>query len=78
MNSIKLRILAIVFVTSFLAFTGTINADDHEESTDMKIARAITVGHVGITDKVACMHGSVWKGDGTALLRAFSDRLSDE
>jgi len=25
---------------------------------------------------LACMHGSVWKGDGAALLRALSDRLS--
>lgn len=25
---------------------------------------------------LACMHGSAWQGDGTALLRALADRLS--
>jgi len=25
---------------------------------------------------LACMHGSVWKGDGATLLRALSDELS--
>ena len=25
---------------------------------------------------LACMHGSAWKGDGAALLRALADRLS--
>jgi flavorubredoxin len=27
---------------------------------------------------LACMHGSVWKGDGATLLRALSSRLSDK
>jgi flavorubredoxin len=27
---------------------------------------------------LACMHGSVWRGDGAALLRALSDRFSSE
>jgi hypothetical protein len=25
---------------------------------------------------LACMHGSAWRGDGAALLRALADRLS--
>jgi hypothetical protein len=27
---------------------------------------------------LACMHGNVWRGDGAALLRALSERLSGD
>lgn len=55
MNTSKIkRLLVVVFITISFCFTGTINADENE-STEVKIARAITAGHTGITDEATIM-----------------------
>jgi hypothetical protein len=54
MYSIQTRSLPIILAIVFMSLSGTIYADDNE-STEMKIARAITAGHPGITDKATIM-----------------------
>jgi len=61
MNSLTIRSLIIVMVTVFFSFVGTLYADE-KESAEVKIARAITAGHPGITDKATIMDV-----DGTVL-----------
>jgi hypothetical protein len=61
MDSFKIRSGIILLVTVLLSFAGMLNADDRE-SVEVKIARAITAGHAGITDKATIMDV-----DGTVL-----------
>ncbi len=61
MRSIKIKSLIIVLAAIVLAFAGTVFADQ-TESAEVKIARAITAGHPGITDKAAIIDV-----DGTVL-----------
>ena len=61
MDSIKFRSLIIVFSAIYLSFAGTLYADQIE-SAEVKIARAITAGYAGITDKA-----TILDVDGTVL-----------
>ncbi len=67
MHTIKIRRLLIVLATIFLSFTGIIHAAE-KESSEVKIARAITAGYPGITDNATIMDV-----DGT-VLREGSNR----
>lgn len=61
MRSIKIKSLIIAVAALVLAFAGTVFADQ-TESAEVKIARAITAGHPGITDKA-----TIIDVDGTVL-----------
>jgi hypothetical protein len=61
MNSIKIRSLTTVLSAVCLLFAGTVYADQ-TESAEIKIARAITAGYAGITDKA-----TILDVDGTVL-----------
>ena len=61
MDSLIARSLIIVLATVFLSVAGTIYADE-KESSEVKIARAITAGYPGITDNATIMDV-----DGTVL-----------
>lgn len=67
MNSIKIRSLIIFMATILLAFAATIYAQE-KESTEVKIARAITAAYADITDNATIMDV-----DGT-ILREGSNR----
>lgn len=54
MDTINMKRFLIIFAAILFSFTGTINADENE-SAEVKIARAITAGHAGITDKATIM-----------------------
>ena len=61
MDSFKIRSGIILLVIVLLSFAGMLYADD-KESVEVKIARAITAGYAGITDKATIMDV-----DGTVL-----------
>ncbi len=54
MISIKTRSLIIVLSAIYLSFAGTVYADQ-TESAEVKITRAITAGHAGITGKATTL-----------------------
>lgn len=61
MRSITIKTLIVVISALFLSFAGTVSADQ-TESAEVKIARAVSAGYPGITDKA-----TIIDVDGTVL-----------
>ena len=56
------------------AFRVTMDYFSHSKNAPMLLERLALLKPATL----ACMHGSVWQGDGATLLRALSGRLSDK
>lgn len=56
------------------AFRVTMDYFSHSKNAPMLLERLAQLNPATL----ACMHGSVWQGDGATLLRALSGRLSDK